>query len=145
MAIIQGNELVLAINATEGSEAVFAHASNATLSVTNALIDATTKSSNSWEEMITGRKSFTLSADGLTDLDDVSNETSTQQFSALAIAGSKVFFTFQRAATSTTGDLTGWSGEAYIESFEITAPSDDVATYSVSLKGTGPITEDLVP
>ena len=92
--------------------------------------------------MISGRKSFSISTDGLADFDDVASATSAEGFSDYAIAGTQVFFTFERPSTGlSSGDLTGWSGSAFIESFEISAASDELVTYSVSLKGTGALTK----
>ena len=137
--IFNGDDLVLAVG-TSGSEVAFAHAQSSSISFSNSLIDTTTKDSNSWEEMISGRKSFTISTDGLADFDDVASRTSAEAFSDLAIAGTMVAFTFTRTG-GTTGDHEGWSGSAFIESFEISAASDETVTYSVSLKGTGALTK----
>ena len=136
MATFNGNDLVLAIGNTS-TTTKFAHAQNASISFSNALIDTTTKDSDSWEEMISGRKSFTISTDGLSDFDDVTSENAQEQFSDFALAGTEVFFTFERADTGNAGDLLGWSGKAFIESFETSAGADEAVTYSVSLKGTG--------
>ena len=146
MAAFNGNDLVLAIHSTSGSEVKFAHATSASISFSNGLIDATTKDSNSWEEMISGRKSFSISTEGLADFDDVSSATATEQFSDYALAGTRVFFSFERSMKAdgtalATGDLEGWTGSAYIESFELSAGADELATYSVSLKGTGALTK----
>jgi predicted secreted protein len=142
MALLNGNALTLAIDSTSGGEQVFAHSISASLSVNNSLIDVTSVDSNSFEEMISGRKSFSISTDGLADFDDVSNAKSTEQFSDLALAGTKVFFMFTRPDTGlTAGDLLGWSGGAFIESFEISRSSDDNITYSCSLKGSGELTK----
>ena len=141
MARFNGNELVLAIGdgtVTTPAPLKFAYAETSTISFSNSLIDVTTKDSSSWEEMISGRKSFTISASGVADFDDVTSATSTEQFSDLALAGTLVAFTFQRPGTGlTAGKLEGWKGDAFIESFDVDAPSDDKVTYSVSLKGTG--------
>jgi predicted secreted protein len=142
MALLNGNALTLAIDSTSGGEQVFAHSISASLSVNNSLIDTTTVDSNSFEEMISGRKSFSISTDGLADFDDVSNSKSTEQFSDLALAGTKIFFMFTRPETGlAAGDLMGWSGEAFIESFEISRTADDNITYSCSLKGSGELTK----
>lgn len=138
MAIINGNSLTLAIHTTSGSEVRFAHSQSASLSFSNALIDTTTKDSGSWDEMISGRRSFTISTDGLFDFDDVTSRTSGEQFSDFAIAGSQVFFQFTRPVGGlSTGDAVGWSGSAFIESFEVSAASDEATSFSISLKGTG--------
>ena len=142
MALLNGNALTLAIDSVEGSEQVFAHSIGASLSVNNSLIDTTSVDSNSWEQVISGRKNFSISTDGLADFDDVASSKSTEQFSDLALAGTKVFFMFTRPdAGLTSGDLLGWSGEAFIESFEISRSSDDNITYSCSLKGSGELSK----
>lgn len=142
MALLNGNALTLAIDSTAGSEQVFAHSISASLSVNNSLIDVTSVDSNSWEQSISGRKGFSLSTDGLADFDDVASSKSTEQFSDLALAGTKVFFMMTRPeAGLTAGDLLGWSGAAFIESFEVSRTSDDNITYSCSLKGSGELTK----
>lgn len=142
MGLINGNALTLAIDSTSGGEQVFAHSISASLSVNNSLIDTTSVDSNSWEEMISGRKAFSISTDGLADFDDVASAKSTEQFSDLALAGTKVFFMFTRPETGlSSGDLLGWSGQAFIESFEVSRSADDNITYSCSLKGSGELSK----
>ena len=145
MAKFNGNDLVLAIDDVSGSEVKFAHATSASISFSNALIDTTTKDSNSWAEMITGRRSFSISTDGLADFDDVASAQSAEQFSDLARNGTKVFFTFKRSDSGlSSGDFTGWTGEGFIESFEVSTESDAAATYSVSITGSGALTKAVV-
>ena len=145
MALLNGNALTLAIDAVEGSEQRFAHSMSASISMNNSLIDVTSADSNSWEEQITGRKAFTISTDGLCDFADIAATSSTEQFSDLAFAGTKLFFMFTRPQTGlATGDLLGWSGQAFIESFEVSRSSDDNITYSISMKGSGELTKVLM-
>ena len=145
MGKFNGNDLVLAIGSSDSNETKFAHANTASISFSNSLIDVTTKDSDSWDEMISGRKSFTISTDGLADFDDVASATSTEGFSDIAIAGTRVFFEFQRPTTGlSSGDQLGWTGQAFIESFEVSGGTDDSVTYSVSLKGTGALVKSTV-
>ena len=144
MAVFNGNDLVLSIGTAAGSEVALAHAQTSSISFSNALIDATTKDSGSWEEMISGRRSWTITTDGLADFDDVTSRTSTEGFSDLALAGTLVHLTFQRTSGASSGDLEGWSGTAYIESFDISGASDETVTYSVSLKGTGALSKETM-
>ncbi len=149
MAVFNGNDLVLAVHTTDGSEVKFAHAQSASISFSNSLIDVTTKDSNSWDEMISGRKSFSISADGLVDFEAVTSAVATlvsatvDGFANYAIEGSEVFFEFERS-TATSGAALGFSGSGFIESFEITAPTDDVSTNSVSIKGSGALVPTTV-
>ena len=123
----------------------FAHATTANLSFADALNDATTKDSNSWEEMISGRRSVTITTDVLVDFDDVSGAQSFEGVNTVALGQAPTAFTFVRPSTGlSTGDFLGWSGEAFIESFDINTTSDEIVTASVSLKVTGPLTPEVV-
>ena len=131
MAVINGNDFTIKYATTEsGTKDVFAHAQSASISFSNSLIETTTKDSSSWMENISGKKSFTLSTDGLIDYSTVTNANNFEEFADVAIAGTLVYFTIG------TTDGT-YEGQAYIDSFEGSGGTDDVATYSCSLTGTG--------
>ena len=135
MATFNGNDLVLKYAITEaGTKEVFAHATSCTISFSNSLIDVTTKDSNSFEEMISGRKSFTLSSDGLMDYSSTTDAHNFEAVADVAIAGTKIFFTYGVGSDT-------YEGEAFMESFDANGESDGAATYSVSLKGTGALTK----
>ncbi len=131
MATFNGNDFVIKYATSDsGTKQVFAHAQSASVSFSNSLIDVTTKDSDSWSEMISGQKSFTLSTDGLIDYAAVTDAENFESFADTAIAGTKIFFT--------VGDGTDtYAGEGFIDSFEASGGTDDVATYSCSITGTG--------
>ena len=133
MAKFNGNLLVATIGTSASNEVAFAHSTSGSLSFSNSVIDVTTKDSQSWDEVISGRKSFSVSADGLADFETVADRTNFPTFSALALAGTVVFFEITNA-----GD--GFTGQGIIESFEISGESDGTTTYSCSIKGSGPLT-----
>ena len=72
MAVLNGNDItfVAATTSTEADKDLFAHATSCTLSVSNSTIETTTKDSSSWMEIISGKKSYTISVDGLVDYAD---------------------------------------------------------------------------
>ena len=97
MAVINGNDFVLtAASTSSGAKQVFAHAQTASISFSNSLIETTTKSSNSWMENISGRKSFTISTDGLIDYLTVATSENVVGLTDLAIAGTEIFFLYNR-------------------------------------------------
>ncbi len=134
MAVQNGNGLVIKFATTSSdTKQVFAHAKDASISFSNSLIDTTTKDSSSWAENISGRKSFTLSTSGLLDYAAVADSENITAIEDIALAGTKVFFTF--------GDTTNtMNGEAFIDSLEENSTSDDVVSYSVTMTGTGELT-----
>ena len=141
MAVINGNDFVLsAASTSSGAKQVFAHAQTASISFSNSLIETTTKSSNSWMENISGRKSFTISTDGLIDYLTVATSENVVGLTDLAIAGTEIFFSITGDETVGTGKIT-YEGSAFIDSLEQSGGSDDVATWSLSATGNGALSK----
>ena len=139
--VINGNDFVLTTASTSGgTKQVHAHAQTASISFSNSLTESTTKSSNSWMENISGRKSFTLSTDGLIDYATVAESENIVSLTNLAIAGTEVFFTVTGDPTVGTGNIS-YQGSGFIDSLEQSGGSDDVATWSLSITGNGALTE----
>lgn len=90
-------------------------------------------------QKISGQRSFSLSTDGLLDFAAVSGSFditgATGSASALALAGTEVFFQFR------IGD-TGYKGSGFVSSFEQSGGTDDAPTYSVSIEGNGELMFD---
>ena len=139
MAIQNGNNLVLKTATTSGgTKEIFAHATSVSMSFSNALIDVTTKSSNSWEQNQTGRKSATISFEGLVDYAAVASAVDFVELKDLAIAGTEIFFTVGVGE----GAGEGYQGQGFIESLEHTGGSDEAPTYSGSIKVNGALTKE---
>ena len=142
--VINGNDFVLTGASTSGgTKQVFAHAQTASISFSNSLIETTTKSSNSWMENISGRKSFSISTDGLIDYATVSNQENVVSLTDLAINGTEVFFTITGDPTVGSGNIS-YQGSGFIDSLEQTGGSDDNATWSLSITGNGALTKVTV-
>ena len=153
---INGNDLQLYYGTAEtrattttgaaGERLPLAHAQTVSLEVSNSLIDVTTKASNSWKEMISGQKSFTLSADGLVDDYTASSPITAREIgdavtangsniSSVAINGTRLYFEFGVGNSRFTGS-------GFISSFSQTGGTDDAPTYSVSIESTGALAYD---
>ena len=145
MAVINGNDFVLTgIGTSGGTKQVFAHAQTASIDFSNALIETTTKSSNSWAEFISGRKGFTISTDGLIDYATVATALNVVTLTDMAIQdGSntgEIFFTITGDTVEGTGNIS-YQGSARIDSLNQTGGTDDVATWSLSATGNGALTK----
>lgn len=135
--IFNGTNLVVLV----GSEVV-AHSTSCSLSVSADLPDATTKSSGGWADEIAGLRSWSLTTDGLATVDPtganfVVGDIFTSMYDRTKVT---VKFTTVTGSTPVVGDLI-WSGEAFIESLDVTADMESPATYSVSFTGTGVLTQ----
>ena len=135
--IFNGTNLVVLV----GTEVV-AHSTSCSLSVSADLPDATTKSSGGWAEEIAGLRNWSLTTDGLatvdpTGVDFVVGDIFTSLNNRTKVT---VKFTTVSGSTPVVGDLY-WSGEAFVESLDVTADMESPATYSVSFTGTGVLTQ----
>jgi len=141
--IFNGTSLVVLI----GSE-VIGYATSCSLSLAIDTPDSSTKQSLGWADEIGGQKSWSLTTDGLATVvpGSVATYVSTAELNALAIARTAVSVKFTTVDNSTVGGVTPvsgdviYSGSAFIESVDMTADMENPVTYSVSFKGTGPLT-----
>jgi predicted secreted protein len=142
-SVFNGTSLVVLI----GTE-VIGFATSCSLSIAIDAPDASTKQSLGWADEIGGQKSWSLTTDGLATVvpGAVATYISTTELSNLAIARTAVTVKFTTVDNSTVGGVTPvtgdtiYSGSAFIESVDMTADMENPVTYSVSFKGTGPLT-----
>lgn len=146
MAIINGTEIKLyAASATgTGVGDLVAFAQNGTLSVEHAPRSITNKQSSGFSESLEGLRSWTMEVDGaycwaisgtsLANGADVLLEDNVlnlrQQFT-VAFGGGE---------TNGSKDVRYW-GKVYITSWSVSAPTEETSTYTMSLTGTGELTQ----
>lgn len=111
---------------------LIACATNASLSISNDIIETVCKDNDGARTILPGQQSVTINVEGLTAYDNVGR---TELFSAVK---DKTELTLQYGS--------GVSGDpyvqvnAYITSFEETAPLNDSTTYSVTFEASSTIT-----
>jgi predicted secreted protein len=136
--VFNGTSLVVLI----GGE-VIAHSTSCSLSLAIDAPDASTKESLGWAEEIGGQKSWSVTTDGLATVVPgvLASYVSTDELMILATDRVAVTlkFTTVSGTTPVPGDVY-WTGDAFIESVDITADMENPVTYSVSFKGTGALT-----
>ncbi len=129
MAIEQGSLALLRVSA---NTVVGGRALN--LSLRRNLIETTSKASK-WKSRLPGRKSWTVSAEFLNDLDDVTGQHAIRE---AVIAGSTLSISIGKASP-VTGDRT-FSGTVRVTSLSESAPDNDAATFSADFQGDGALT-----
>ena len=136
--VFNGTSLVVLI----GGE-VIGHSTSCSLSLAIDAPDASTKESLGWAEEIGGQKSWSVTTDGLATVVPgvLASYVSTDELMILATDRVAVTlkFTTVSGTTPVPGDVY-WTGDAFIESVDITADMENPVTYSVSFKGTGALT-----
>ena len=133
MAIQNATDVVLSVTTADGLEAV-AHATSCSLSVNVDLRDSTTKSSGGWADNLGGLKSWELSGDAFVDISGPTGADIEQLYTVFAA----------RTAIECDFGLTGmlYRGNALITSISIDAGVEENATFSISLTGTGQLTQN---
>lgn len=114
-----------------------AHATSHTLNVNMEMIDATTKSSGGWKDVLPGLRDWSIDCEGMIAWD--ATEGFSEAFADLS-ARTQVTLKF---STEVTGD-DRYTGTAYITSLSASAPLEDVVTYSLSFAGDGALTKETV-
>lgn len=102
------------------------------------MIDLSSKSDNGWQIKKPGKKSATLSLDGVVDFADTAGQNAVAD---AIIAGSVIAFVWG-PETPATGDMT-LSGNMRTESVEFSAPDDEAAGMSMSFQVTGAVTKNI--
>ena len=142
MAIFNGTDLILKVQAAAGSANEFKlmHSQNVSLSYNVDTIDITDKDSGGNRTLLGGTKSFSLSADGLMDFVSAGSSTDVDELFTSSRNRTAVTFTF---ALATPAGYT-YTGSGFITSLEISGGTEDAPTYSVSIEGSGDITQKAV-
>ena len=136
--VFNGTSLVVLINGQ-----VIAHSTSCSLSLAVDAPDASDKEAAGWAVEIGGQKSWSVTTDGLSTVVPgvLASYVSTDELMILAADRVAVTlkFTTVTGTTPTPGDVY-WTGNAFIESVDITADMENPVTFSVSFKGTGALT-----
>jgi len=129
MAIL-GTDLVLYYRGTGGTYVPFAASTNCVFNSTTAQVDVTSATSNWFKEFKNDTTQWDITCDGLVTIGNYDYKSMVDaQLNRTKITIRLVF------NTPSQNTLYGF---AYIESINLGAPVENVATYSVSLKGSGP-------
>ena len=132
MAKINGTDMTIYAG-TSGTEVIL-WSKNCTLNTEQDLPDGTTKGSAGWAEHILGLRSWSIDFDGAVDLTG-SGLTAAElvlKITARTASDTVKFGTSAAAAT-------GFSGSGTLKNLSISAPMEDVATFSGSIVGNGPL------
>lgn len=128
MAVYNGTAQILKMNGTQ-----IAELTNVTMSMNQDVFETTSKESQGWKEIMPGLRDITYSAEGLADFQATNKDLADifAAYSANPPASVQIIWT-----DNVVGDKSV-SQTAYITSCEVSAPMEDVTTYSVEFAGTG--------
>ena len=145
MPRINGNDFVItAATSAAGTQEMFLHATSGTWDWTDAVIETTSKDSNSKAEFISGRQTGTIAIDGLIDYSTATaNTMNTVDIFDRYYDGDIFHCVISGDDTTGTGRVT-YSAQVLLTSLSQTGGSDEVATYSLSGQITGEVTKTVM-
>ena len=142
MAILNGTELKVY---SSGTTNLVAFAQNCTLTVNQSIREITNKESAGFKESLEGLRDFTIDVDGAYAWTDASGSALTNgaddvlQTNVLGATRPKIDFFGDTAATSDVS----YAGSGFITSVSLTGGTEDTATYSITIEGTGALTQTV--
>jgi TP901-1 family phage major tail protein len=141
--LVNGTDLLLKVGDT-ATEDPIAFATSCSLEISMDEIDQTNKDSSGWKTIIGGTRSWSVSADVLYQNEaKSSNYTFLDFWDHLGGANERTALYVELTVTgASAADVNKfYHGQAYITSLSVNGGTEDQATYSVTLTGTGVLTE----
>jgi len=135
---ITGSAIVLSVDLSGStSPTAVAGATTGSLSVNQETIDVTNKDSSGRKQFINGVKSWTLDCEAFSTS---SGETVSGDTSIAALeAGTKIYVQFRDGSGQASAKK--YTGYGYITSIGVNANVGEFSSYSVSVQGTGTLTQ----
>lgn len=141
MAILNGTELKVY---SSGTTNLVAFAQNCTININHSPREITNKESGGFKEILEGLRDFSIDVDGAYAWTDASGTALTNGADDLVnsniLTRATVDFIF--GDTQATSDVS-YSGSGYITSVSLTGGTEDTATYSLTIEGTGSLTQTV--
>ena len=141
MAILNGTEIKVY---STGTTNLVAFAQNCTLNINHSPREITNKESAGNKEILEGLRDFSVDIDGAYAWTDGSGSSIANGADDLVLANiltrAKVDFIF--GDTTATNDVS-YAGSGFITSVSLTGGTEDTATYSLSIEGTGALTQTV--
>ena len=143
MPILNGTDLKVY---STGTTNLVAFAQNCTLNVNHSPREITNKESGGNKEILEGLRDFSIDIDGAYAWTNAAGAALANGADDLVnsniLTRAKVDFIF--GDTATQNDVS-YTGSGFITSMSITGGTEDTATYSLSIEGTGALSQTVTP
>lgn len=142
MAILNGTELKVY---SAGTTNLVAFAQNCTLNVNHSPREITNKESGGFKEILEGLRDFSIDIDGAyawTNASGVALTDGADDVLETNVLNARQAVSFIFGDTASTSDIS-YSGSGFITSMSFTGGTEDTATYSMTIEGTGVLTQTV--
>lgn len=144
LGLINGTDLLLRVGDSDPGEAILAYSTSCSLEISMDEIDQTSKDSLGWKSVIGGTRSWSVSADALYCNESQTNEDFRSLFDLLGGSTNgrkKIYIELAVTGGNSTDNNVYYSGYGYVTSLSVNGGTEDQATYSVSITGSGVLAE----
>jgi len=146
MAILNGTELKI-YSGTSGQTNLVAFAQNCTVTINNTTREISNKQSNGYKEVLESLRDWSIDVDGAYAWTDAASPNAPLTNGAddliqTNILANRLQFDVIFGDNQATGDVS-YKGKVYITSASMTGGTEDTATYSLTLEGTGALTQTV--
>jgi len=142
MAILNGTEIKVY---STGTTNLVAFAQNCTLNVNHSPREITNKESAGYKEILEGLRDFSIDIDGAYAWTNAAGAALTNGIDDVLetnVLNARQAVTFIFGDTASTSDIS-YSGSGFITSVSMTGGTEDSATFSLSIEGTGVLTQTI--
>ncbi len=143
MAILNGTDIKVY---SSGTTNLVAFAQNCTLTINQSIREITNKESAGFKESLEGLRDFTIDIDGAYAYTDASGSTMANGADDIILTNllgaSRPTVDFIFGDTQATLDVS-YSGKGFITSVSLTGGTEDTATYSLTIEGTGALSQSV--
>jgi len=139
-ANVVNGTLIAIYKDVSGTLTKIANATSNDFDVTKDMIDVTNKDSAGWKEFIVGEGGWTMNIDGMFEEDGGVSSISWKDIYTDLAAGTAITAVM---TSQVSGDIK-LSGSAFFSNLTLSAPNNDVTTFTASLQGTGALTVSTV-
>jgi len=142
MAILNGTEIKVYSTSTNN---LVAYAQNCTLNVNHSPREITNKESAGFKEILEGLRDFSIDIDGAYAWTNAAGAALTNGIDDVLetnVLNARQAVTFIFGDTTTTSDVS-YSGSGFITSVSMTGGTEDTSVFSLSIEGTGVLTQTI--
>lgn len=147
--LVNGTDLIIKMGGVanpQSGEVEVAFATSCSLEISMDEIDQTNKDSGGWKSIIGGTRSWSISSEALYQNESEASKNDFISFwnflgNDTGAARTKCYVELS-VRNAVAGTNVYYHGEAFVTSLSVNGGTEDQATYSVTLTGTGPLTEE---
>tara|TARA_R100000951_G_scaffold108373_1_gene104498 strand:+ start:2041 stop:2502 length:462 start_codon:yes stop_codon:yes gene_type:complete len=146
--LMNGTDLIIKVGTDDTNEVIIASATTCSLEISMDEIDQTNKSSGGWKQIIGGLRSWSISSEALYQNEEFTTPDARKTFQDFwdhigdaTLGRTSVYVELSAVGGSSGDNNVYYSGNAFVTSLSVNAGTEDQASYSISLSGSGELVQ----